>query len=112
MKLQMIGLAALLAGTLCSSEPEPEEIKRQNQYVEYRLSQGEIYRIYVKMNDGVTTIQFPSAITEIAGKNISADGKNGDSDFLIQAQAGSLSVSEFRELSESLASVVRILSSL
>jgi len=89
MKLQMIGLAALLAGTLCSSEPEPEEIKKQNQYVEYRLSQGEIYRIYVKMNDGVTTVQFPSAITEIAGKNISADGKNGDSDFLIQAQAGS-----------------------
>ena len=30
----------------------------------------------------------------------------------IQAQAGSLSVSEFRELSDSLASVVRILSSL
>ena len=28
MKLQMIGLAALLAGTLCSSEPEPEEIYR------------------------------------------------------------------------------------
>ena len=28
MKLQMIGLAALLAGTLCSSEPEPEEIKK------------------------------------------------------------------------------------
>ena len=89
MKLQMIGLAALLAGTLCASEPEAEEIKRQNQYVEYRLSQGEIYRIYVKMNDGVTTVQFPSAITEIAGKNVSADGKNADSDFLIQAQAGS-----------------------
>ena len=87
MKPQTIGLAALLAGTLFASEPTPEEIKLQNQYVEYRLSQGEIYRICVKMNDGVTTVQFPSAITEIAGKNVSADGKGAD--FIIQAQPGS-----------------------
>ena len=87
MKPQMIGLAALLAGTLFASEPTPEEIKLQNQYVEYRLSQGEIYRVCVKMNDGVTTVQFPSAITEIAGKNVSVDGKGAD--FIIQAQPGS-----------------------
>ena len=87
MKLQTIGLAALLAGTLFASEPTPEEIKLQNQYVEYRLSQGEIYRVCVKMNDGVTTVQFPSAITEIAGKNVSADGKGAD--FIIHAQPGS-----------------------
>lgn len=65
---------------------EPE-IRRQNQYVEYCLNQGEIYKIYVKMNDGVTTIQFPSKITEIAGKNISIDGKG--TDFQIAAQPGS-----------------------
>ena len=87
MKPQTIGLAALLAGTLFASEPTPEEIKLQNQYVEYHLSQGEIYRVCVKMNDGVTTVQFPSAITEIAGKNVSADGKG--TDFIIQAQPGS-----------------------
>lgn len=89
MKGQTILLAAIMAGTVFASEPGPEEIKRQNQYVEYRLMQGEIYRICVKMNDGVTTVQFPSAITEIAGKNVSADGKSADSDFIIQAQAGS-----------------------
>ena len=34
MKPQTIGLAALLAGTLFASEPTPEEIKLQNQYVD------------------------------------------------------------------------------
>ena len=87
MNLKFSSLAAMLTGCLFASEPTPEEIKIQNQYVEYRLTQGEIYRVYVKMNDGVTTVQFPSAITEIAGKNVSADGKNAD--FIIQAQAGS-----------------------
>ena len=88
MNLKITGLAAVvLTGCLFASEPAPEEIKMQNQYVEYRLAQGEIYRIYVKMNDGVTTVQFPSAITEIAGKNVSADGKGAD--FIIQAQPGS-----------------------
>ena len=87
MKGQSILLAAMVAGTLFASEMTPDEIKRQNQYVEYRLMQGEIYRICVKMNDGVTTVQFPSAITEIAGKNVSADGKGAD--FLIQAHPGS-----------------------
>ena len=34
MKPQTIGLAVLLAGSLFASEPTPEEIKLQNQYVE------------------------------------------------------------------------------
>ena len=70
-----------------ANEPTPEEVRLQNQYIEYRLMQGEIYRICVKMNDGVTTIQFPSGISEIAGKNISIDGKG--TDFQIAAQPGS-----------------------
>ena len=70
-----------------ANEPTPEEVRLQNQYIEYRLMQGEIYRICVKMNDGVTTIQFPSRISEIAGKNISVDGKG--TDFQIAAQPGS-----------------------
>lgn len=70
-----------------ANEPTPEEVRLQNQYIEYRLMQGEIYRICVKLNDGVTTIQFPSRISEIAGKNISIDGKG--TDFQIAAQPGS-----------------------
>lgn len=82
----------LLFLTLCivavtAAEPTPEEIRRQNQYVEYRLTQGEIYRIYVKWNDGVTTVQFPAKIGKIAGKNISIDGKG--TDFQIAVQPGS-----------------------
>lgn len=82
-----IGLAASIFAADTSREKTPEEIRLQNQYVEYRLSQGEIYKINVKMNNGVTTIQFPSKISEIAGKNISIDGKG--TDFQIAAQPGS-----------------------
>ena len=85
--LSSLTLALFAAFAAMANEPTPEEIRQQNQYVEYRLMQGEIYRIYVKMNDGVTTIQFPSKITEIAGKNISLDGKG--TDFQIAAQPGS-----------------------
>ena len=85
--LSSLILAFFTAVIVMANEPTPEEIRQQNQYVEYRLMQGEIYRIYVKMNDGVTTIQFPSKITEIAGKNISLDGKG--TDFQIAAQPGS-----------------------
>ena len=73
--LSSLALAFFTAVTVMANEPTPEEIRLQNQYIEYRLMQGEIYRICVKMNDGVTTIQFPSRISEIAGKNISVDGK-------------------------------------
>ena len=85
--LSSLALAFFTAVTVMANEPTPEEIRLQNQYIEYRLMQGEIYRICVKMNDGVTTIQFPSGISEIAGKNISVDGKG--TDFQIAAQPGS-----------------------
>ena len=82
-----LSLVFFTAVAVMANEPTAEEVRLQNQYIEYRLMQGEIYRIYVKMNDGVTTIQFPSRISEIAGKNISVDGKG--TDFQIAAQPGS-----------------------
>ena len=85
--LSLLSLAFFAVIAVMANEPTPEEVRLQNQYIEYRLMQGEIYRICVKMNDGVTTIQFPSRISEIAGKNISVDGKG--TDFQIAAQPGS-----------------------
>ena len=85
--LSSLALTFFAVIAVMANEPTPEEVRLQNQYIEYRLMQGEIYRIYVKMNDGVTTIQFPSRISEIAGKNISVDGKG--TDFQIAAQPGS-----------------------
>ena len=85
--LSLLSLAFFAVIAVMANEPTPEEVRLQNQYIEYRLMQGEIYRICVKMNDGVTTIQFPSGISEIAGKNISVDGKG--TDFQIAAQPGS-----------------------
>ena len=85
--LSSLALTFFAVIAVMANEPTPGEVRLQNQYIEYRLMQGEIYRIYVKMNDGVTTIQFPSRISEIAGKNISVDGKG--TDFQIAAQPGS-----------------------
>ena len=85
--LSSLALTFFAVIAVMANEPTAEEVRLQNQYIEYRLMQGEIYRIYVKMNDGVTTIQFPSRISEIAGKNISVDGKG--TDFQIAAQPGS-----------------------
>ena len=85
--LSSLALAFFAVIAVMANEPTPEEVRLQNQYIEYRLIQGEIYRICVKMNDGVTTIQFPSRISEIAGKNISVDGKG--TDFQIAVQPGS-----------------------
>lgn len=85
--LSSLALTFFSVIAVMANEPMPEEVRLQNQYIEYRLMQGEIYRICVKMNDGVTTIQFPSRISEIAGKNISVDGKG--TDFQIAAQPGS-----------------------
>ena len=85
--LSSLALTFFAVITVMAHEPTPEEVRVQNQYIEYWLMQGEIYRICVKMNDGVTTIQFPSRISEIAGKNISIDGKG--TDFQIAAQPGS-----------------------
>ena len=84
--LLICGVTAINSFGADAGEPSPEEIRMQNQYVEYRLQQGEIYKIYVKQNDGVTTIQFPAKISEIAGKNISVDGKG--TDFQIAVQPG------------------------
>ena len=64
----------------------PKAVAALNQFQEFRLAQGEIYELYVKFGDGVTTVTFPSAISKIAGVNVSADG-NGD--FLIAAKPGS-----------------------
>lgn len=64
-----------------------DEIYLQNQHIQYKLANGEIYKIYVKSGDGVTTVMFPSKITEISGRNISLDGKG--TDFLISAKPGS-----------------------
>ena len=61
--LSSLALTFFAVIAVMANEPMPEEIRLQNQYIEYRLMQGEIYRIYVKMNDGVTTIQFPSGIS-------------------------------------------------
>ncbi len=86
-KMLLAGLTGLMFPSVYAGELNGEEIRLQNQYIEYRLMQGQIYKIYVKKDNGVTTIQFPSKITEIAGRNISLDGK--DTDFQIAAQPGS-----------------------
>ena len=64
----------------------PKTVAALNQFQEFRLAQGEIYELYVKFGDGVTTVTFPSAISKIAGVNVSADGSG---DFLIAAKPGS-----------------------
>ena len=86
-------LCQMAAFPLFPFEPTAEEIRLQNQYIEYRLAQGEIYKIYVKMTDGVTTVQFPSKISEIAGKNISVDGKGTDFQIAVQPDSYYFSVS-------------------
>jgi len=70
-----------------SSSSDEKVIQAQNQHIQYKLMTGEIYKIYVKSGDGVTTVMFPSKITEISGRNISLDGKG--TDFLISAKPGS-----------------------
>lgn len=56
-----------------------------NQFKEYTLAQGEIYKVFVKKDDGATPVTFPSAISKIAGVNVSVDGST---DFQISAQPG------------------------
>ena len=63
-----------------------DSVEHMNRYREFQLVPGEIYRIKVKKDDGVTTVTFPSAISRIAGVNVAA---NGSGDFLIAAKAGS-----------------------
>ena len=80
--------AAVFAAAAAVSAEEPmneEKILNMNQFKEYTLAQGEIYKVFVKKDDGATTVTFPSAISKIAGVNVSTDGS---SDFQISAQPG------------------------
>ena len=80
--------AAVFAAAAAVSAEEPvneKKILNMNQFKEYTLAQGEIYKVFVKKDDGATTVTFPSAISKIAGVNVSTDGS---SDFQISAQPG------------------------
>ena len=78
--------SVLLGGLLTVHAELPESVKELNQFREFRLAQGEIYELYVKFGTGTTTVTFPSAISKIAGVNVSTDGSG---DFLIAAKPGS-----------------------
>lgn len=80
--------AAVFAAAAAVSAEEPvneKKILNMNQFKEYTLAQGEIYKVFVKKDDGATTVTFPSAISKIAGVNVSVDGST---DFQISAQPG------------------------
>lgn len=80
--------AAVFAAAAAVSAEEPmneKKIMNMNQFKEYTLAQGEIYKVFVKKDDGTTTVTFPSAISKIAGINVSVDGST---DFQISAQPG------------------------
>ena len=80
--------AAVFAAAAAVSAEEPvneKKILNMNQFKEYTLAQGEIYKVFVKKDDGATTVTFPSAISKIAGVNVSIDGST---DFQISAQPG------------------------
>lgn len=69
-----------------SAKLDDSAIRKQNQFQEYVLAAGEVYKIYVKKDNGVTTVTFPSAISKIAGVNVSQDDTR---DFQISAKPGS-----------------------
>ena len=80
--------AAVFAAAAAVSAEKPVNEKKildMNQFKEYTLAQGEIYKVFVKKDDGATTVTFPSAISKIAGVNVSVDGST---DFQISAQPG------------------------
>ena len=80
--------ATVFAAAAAVSAEEPMNEKKildMNQFKEYTLAQGEIYKVFVKKDDGATTVTFPSAISKIAGVNVSVDGST---DFQISAQPG------------------------
>ena len=80
--------ATVFAAAAAVSAEEPvneKKILNMNQFKEYTLAQGEIYKVFVKKDDGATTVTFPSAISKIAGVNVSTDGST---DFQISAQPG------------------------
>lgn len=69
-----------------SDEEKEARILRNNMYKEYALEQGLVYKIYVKKDDGVTTVTFPSKIAKIAGMNVSLEP---NADFMLSTKAGS-----------------------
>lgn len=81
------GLALLLGMTVNAAvKLDDEQMRKQNQFQEYALTTGEIYKVYVKKDNGVTTVTFPSAISKIAGVNVSLDNSR---DFQISTKPGS-----------------------
>ena len=82
-----IAAAVFAAAAAVRAEGPANETKilNMNQFKEYTLAQGEIYKVFVKKDDGATTVTFPSAISKIAGVNVSVDGST---DFQISAQPG------------------------
>ncbi|MDD5597954.1 MAG: hypothetical protein PHV82_08420 [Victivallaceae bacterium] len=88
MRTSKLLFLALFCGSVFTIQATelPKSVADVNCFKEFRLAQGEIYELYVKFGDGVTTITFPSAISKIAGVNVAADGSG---DFLIAAKPGS-----------------------
>ncbi len=88
MKTSKLLFLALICGSLFAAQARelPKSISDTNRFQEFHLAQGEIYELYVKFGDGVTTVTFPSAISKIAGVNVATDGSG---DFLIAAKPGS-----------------------
>ena len=66
--LSSLALTFFSVIAVMANEPMPEEVRLQNQYIEYRLMQGEIYRICVKMNDGVTQFSFHPEFRKSPGR--------------------------------------------
>ncbi len=81
LKKSLIFIAMSFVATMCFGS-----VEKMNQFREFQLTQGEIYTVKVKKDDGVTTVTFPSEISKIAGVNIATDNSG---DFLIAAKAGS-----------------------
>ena len=82
-----IAAAVFAAAAAVSAEEPANEKKILNMYPfkEDTLAQVEIYKVFVKKDDGATTVTFPSAIYKIAGVNVSIDGST---DCQISAQPG------------------------
>lgn len=84
-------VALLFSGIAVLASEEADVVKKQNQYKKFILSAGQVYTLYVKKGDGVTTVTFPSGIGKIAGYNICQDPNQmtGSADFQIMTKPGS-----------------------
>ncbi len=83
-KIKMLSVLFAISGMAVCFASGP--VEKMNQFREFQLTQGEIYTVKVKKDDGVTTVTFPSEISKIAGVNVATDNSG---DFLIAAKAGS-----------------------